>query len=148
MQWPKDSPKRLMPKFVPVEEAQAACTEKALPGSTKATPAVLPAALPARPTQAAAPAAEAPKVPDGQCVVVFCTSGRLLFLNIMHLQAAVCLTEFAAWLSPILLHRCFGCAAAYWRRSGAADRATKRIAEGESRSGKQAFSLHIFCVRC
>jgi hypothetical protein len=59
-----------MPKFVPVEEAQAACTDKALPGSTKPAPAALTAPLPSRPNQAAATAVEAPKVPDSQCMLL------------------------------------------------------------------------------
>ena len=86
LQWPKDSPKRLMPKFVPVEEAQAACTDKALPGSAEAAPAAPAAAPPSKPVQAAAPAAEALKVPKWSrmrvvvlvsCPVASCRLARL-----------------------------------------------------------------------
>ena len=64
LQWPKDSPKRLMPKFVSLEEAQTACSAKALPGKATQEPsAQVQAAAPlSRPSDATAPAADAPKV--------------------------------------------------------------------------------------
>ena len=63
LQWPKDSPKRLMPKFVTLEEAQAACTTQALPGKAAAQGAPAQAAAPPPKSNHATPAAaEPPKV--------------------------------------------------------------------------------------
>ncbi len=63
LQWPKDSPKRLMPKFVAMEEAQAACAAEALPGKAAAQgPPAQAAAPPPKSNHATPAAADPPKV--------------------------------------------------------------------------------------
>ena len=63
LQWPKDSPKRLMPKFVTLEEAQAACTTQALPGKAAAQePPAQVAAPPPKSNHATPASADPPQV--------------------------------------------------------------------------------------